>query len=206
MLKHSDLIALCRLVEIETRDHQYSSIVEPSTGFKGDVVATGFLNDLLIRGGSCFNSKDTIQSVIDQINNSTRVHADLRVRPYDTAAGALSHSYGIEFDNSVTLWLTRYLDAPATVVDLSTQPQTVTVEEASDPKATVVTPVALRAALEDTTNETEPTDVEDVTWFDKLGELNGDQKAWLLVQFNAAFTRIGRKDLFAELVEAIDSK
>jgi hypothetical protein len=210
MLKQSDLMALCRFVAIEAGSNRYANIVEPSTGFTGEIVTTGYLNDLLIRNGSCFNTKESIQAVVDQINNYSGTHAALRVNLYDSASGVLANVYGIEFDNSTVLWLTRYAVAPSSVVDLSNQAKVATTTEASDPTGGFSTPASLRAAvttkLEETTNSTEATEVEDPTWFEKIGELNGDHKAWLLVQLNAAFTRIGRKDLFAEFVEAIDPK
>lgn len=205
MLKQADLMALCRLVAIEAGSNRYANIVEPSTGFIGEITASGFLNDLLIRNGSCFNSKESIQSVIDQINNLTGTSAALRVNVYDGASGTMCYVYGIEFDNSTVLWLTRYSSAPSAVMDLSNK---ATAETAIASKTSeFVSPLRVKQMVEEEpTNTTEATEVEDPTWFEKIGELNGDHKAWLLVQLNAAFTRIGRKDLFAEFVEAIDSK
>lgn len=207
MLKQSDLMALCRLVAIEAGNNRYANIVEPSSGFIGEIVASGFLNDLLIRNVSCFNSKESIEAVIKKINDFGSTCAALRATPYDSAAGALAYVYGIEFDNSTVLWLTRYAEVPSTVMNLSNQP---VAKVSGTTQSEFVSPMAVRSVLlstpEERTDTTEPTEVDDLTWFEKIGELNGDHKAWLLVQLNAAFTRIDRKDLFAEFLEAIDSK
>ena len=205
MLNRADLMALVRLITLATGNGAGKHIIEPCTGFKGDVVADGYLNDLLIRNAAVFNNKDSIKAVVDEINTSSNSIAVVRGQLYEAAAGMVV-IYGIELNEDAVLWFTRYCPTPVELFDF-----TALNEASKDPlsgpaNASTMTPLAVRAVVMQDDNTTESVEVEELDWFGKLSDISEDKKAWLLVQLNAAFTRIGRHDLFSEMLSKMESK
>lgn len=206
MLKISDLTALVRLVDLASSQRSLFAIVEPASQFKGDDVTTGYLNDLLVRNVSSFVTQESIAAVIGQINEFTSVKASLAAQNYTTVTGQSATVYGIVFNENQTLWLTRRSEQPAELLDFTVDNYTATSDVVEPSTVAPMSPVLLRQVLLADNNSLQATEVSDPTWFEKISSLNGNHKAWLLVQLNAAFTRIGRKDLFAELLESVENK
>lgn len=210
MLNRADLMALVRLITLATGNSAGKHIIEPSTGFKGDVIADGYLNDLLIRNAAVFNNADGIKAVVDEINASTNSIAVVRGQLYETASGsgmvgALRTIYGIELNEDSVLWFTRYCPTPVDLFDFTAMSDASKTTESDTAESAIMTPMTMRAAIEPSDDQTESTEVEELDWFGKVSEISPDKKAWLLVQLNASFTRIGRQDLFSELIAKLEA-
>lgn len=210
MLNRADLMALVRLITLATGNGTGKHIIEPSTGFKGDVIADGYLNDLLIRNAAVFNNADGIKAVVDEINASTNNVAAVRGQLYETASGSgmvgvLRTIYGIELNEDSVLWFTRYCPTPVDLFDFTATNDASTDLQSGTTESAVMSPMSVRAAIESSDDQTESTEVEELDWFGKVSEINQDKKAWLLVQLNASFTRIGRQDLFSELIAKLEA-
>lgn len=210
MLNRADIMALVRLITLATGNSAGKHIIEPCSGFKGDIVADGYLNDLLVRNAGTFNNSDGIKAVVDEINASTNSIAVVRGQLYEAASGGsvghLVMIYGIELNEDAILWFTRYCPTPLELFDFTAMNDASKNPESGATESTVMTPMSVRAVIETSDNQTESTEVEELDWFGKLSDISEDKKAWLLVQLNAAFTRIGRQDLFSEMLNKMESK
>lgn len=210
MLNRADLMALVRLITLATGNGAGKHIIEPSTGFKGDVIADGYLNDLLVRNAVIFNNKDGIAEVVEEINKWTKSIAVLREQQYQSASGSgmvgvMRTIFGIELNEDAILWFTRYSPTPVELFDFTTLNESSDTAQSALAASEVVSPMAFRSALLQDDNATESVEVDELDWFGKVSEISPDKKAWLLVQLNASFTRIGRQDLFSELIAKLEA-
>ena len=210
MLNRADLMALVRLITLATGNGAGKHIIEPSTGFKGDVIADGYLNDLLVRNAAIFNNKDGIAEVVEEINKWTKSIAVLREQQYQSASGSgmvgvMRTIFGIELNEDAILWFTRYSPTPVELFDFTTLNENSVSSQGTLAASEVVSPMAFRSALLQDDNATESVEVDELDWFGKVSEISPDKKAWLLVQLNASFTRIGRQDLFSELIAKLEA-